>query len=83
MAGTITTDIYAETLLKYGRDRQIDKLIEEMAELTQALLKYKHGEPHNVPEELADVQIVMRQLLPLFPENKEWIENKLKKLVDR
>lgn len=73
-------DIYAETLLKFGRDRQIDKLIEEMAELTKALLDYKYGLPHNVPEEIADVLIVLRQLIPLFQDVNEWEKIKLKNL---
>ena len=63
--------IYNKVLIKYGTDRQIDKLIEEMAELTKALMKYKYGFENNVPEEFADVEFLLKQLKPVF--NKEEI----------
>lgn len=50
----------------YGNENQIDKTIEEMAELTQALVKYKHcgGDifKEKVIEEIADVEIMLEQL---------------------
>lgn len=64
-------DIYQKTLQKFGIDKQIDKLIEEMAELTVALMHYKEGRGNNVNEEFADVEIVMRQLRPVFNDNSE------------
>lgn len=78
-------DIYEKTLHKFGVNRQIDKLIEEMGELTQALLKYKYNEINNVPEEFADVEVLFRQLKPLFNQNEEvdnWHKFKIEKLSD-
>ena len=50
----------------YGEENQIDKTIEEMAELTQALIKYKHSGGDlfkgQVIEEIADVKIMIEQL---------------------
>lgn len=43
----------------YGYDHQALKLVEEMAELTQALLK---GDSVHIAEEMADVEIMMEQL---------------------
>lgn len=43
----------------YGRNSQILKLIEEMAELTQALLK---GDEKHIAEEMADVSIMLEQV---------------------
>ena len=43
----------------YGERHQKLKLIEEMAELTQAILK---GDPKHMAEEMADVQILLDQL---------------------
>lgn len=43
----------------YGERHQKLKLIEEMAELTQAILK---GDPKHIAEEMADVQILLDQL---------------------
>ena len=43
----------------YGKRPQTLKAIEEMAELTQALLK---GDSVHIAEEMADVEIMMEQL---------------------
>ena len=43
----------------YGRNLQILKCIEEMAELTQALLK---GDEKHIAEEMADVGIMLEQM---------------------
>ena len=62
------------------------KAIEEMAELIDALAKYKltHAKS-NVCSEIADVQIMMRQLSIIFGEDKvvAVIEYKLKRLETR
>ena len=47
----------------YGRNPQILKCIEEMAELTQALLK---GDEKHIAEEMADVGIMLEQMEYLF-----------------
>jgi len=53
----------------WGEDAQLDMVIEEMAELTKALLKYKRAAPEDkgvymnfVAEEHADVEIMLAQL---------------------
>ena len=48
----------------FGVEAQIDKAIEELAELTQALLKHRKGEVgiERVIEEIADVHVVLHQL---------------------
>lgn len=63
--------IYQQAIKKFGVDKQVDMLIEEMAELTQALLKVRRypNDIHrldNVHEEFADVTIVMRQIETLL-----------------
>ena len=47
----------------YGKNPQILKFIEEMAELTQALLK---GDEKHIAEEMADVGIMLEQVEYLF-----------------
>ncbi len=58
--------IYEQAIEKFGIEKQIDMLIEEMAELTQALLKYRRKQNQvtleNIWEEFVDVTIVMRQI---------------------
>lgn len=59
---------------RYGKDSQIDKAIEEMSELTKALMKdrykgvWRNGkqEAAGVAGEIADVEILMNQLKFIF-----------------
>ena len=81
-----------ETLTKaievYGREHQMLKAIEEMAELTTALLHYLDGNKatlHDVRSEIADVNIMMLQLASMFgPQHIEDIaKHKLSRLERR
>ena len=69
---------------KYGEDIQIDVAIEEMAELTKALIKYrgsllnnndKEDRIEDIIEELVDVQIMIDQLKLIFVELNKGIWN--------
>jgi NTP pyrophosphatase (non-canonical NTP hydrolase) len=60
-------NIFKEAVDKFGVENQLLKLVEEMAELTQAIIKRKLNpdEPkylNNMLEEFADVNIVMNQV---------------------
>lgn len=80
-------------LKTYGRESQVDMMIEEMSELTKALFKIRRGESNgayfryhgNVCEELADVEIMVEQMKILYGEKSvaEWKEAKLKRLATR
>jgi NTP pyrophosphatase (non-canonical NTP hydrolase) len=76
-------NIYDRVILKFGQSHQKDKMIEEMAELTQALIKERHGEQHNIDEEIADVQTVLNQMKLLYPDWISWEQVKLKRLEER
>ena len=75
-----------ETVEKFGHERQIDKAIEEMGELAQALLKDRYAEDDaftdNVYEELADVFITFTELTLIYPQQKlvDKINEKLERL---
>ena len=71
-------NIHQQALHKFGADHQHLKLIEEMAELTQAILKGT-----NISEEIADVQIVLDQMKLLHPDWISWEQVKLKRLEER
>lgn len=61
--------ILTEAVNLWGKESQIMMTIEEMAELTQALSKYKRHRDKaiaNVLEELADVRIMIDQLVIIF-----------------
>lgn len=69
---------------KFGADKQIDKAIEECAELIVSLMHYRfareNGSFRPVQEEIADVQLMCSQLAYIFGEPE--IQNyKLEKLA--
>jgi len=64
--------IYQKVVIKFGVDKQVEKLEQELIELLLALSHMKEGrEDHNVTEELADVRFVLRQIIPIFNEDGE------------
>lgn len=67
------TELFKNTIEHFGKEPQIDMMIEECSELIQALCKHKRGLPSNVEEELADVNIMLEQMRLLF--NSEVIAN--------
>jgi hypothetical protein len=74
--------IYLTLLQKFGYDHQAGILVEEMAELTQAISKHRRGLEHNTAEEIADVQIVLDQLKLANPEWLTWQQIKLKRIEE-
>jgi NTP pyrophosphatase (non-canonical NTP hydrolase) len=72
--------IYNKALNHFGAEHQLDKLIEEMSELTQAIIKARHKRHTNVSEEIADVQILLDQAKLLHPDWETWQALKLKRL---
>lgn len=56
------TEILRKAINFCGDEAQENMCIEEMAELIQAINKKHRGKPHNIPEEIADVEIMLEQL---------------------
>jgi hypothetical protein len=85
----IPQEILDKIIERWGVDSQIDKAIEEMSELTQALLKLRSATIHkkdftaeedHVCEEIADVSLMMEQLRrTIFPSTQieKWEEFKI------
>lgn len=72
----------------YGAESQVDKAIEEMSELTKALLKERRygGSNVDVCEEIADVFIMILQMMLIFEEKDEvakYVDYKIKRLEKR
>lgn len=75
----------------YGVDLQVDIAIEEMAELTKAILKLRRAESDTardvavaaIREELADVSIMLSQLELIFGDVADIEEAKLVRLEKR
>ena len=53
------TEICKKAINTFVEYTQLDMVIEEMAELTQAISKFKRDKIHNVEEEIADVEIML------------------------
>lgn len=54
-------EIELQALELWGGDEQLLILLEEMGELTQAIVKRMRGLEHNIAEEIADVEILLSQ----------------------
>lgn len=50
----------------YGLDSQLNILQEELAELIQAVSKYRRGDPSHIIEKIADVEIMLDQITYLL-----------------
>lgn len=58
--------MYRELIKKYGEENQKRIAQEELAELIQAISKDLRGLKHNVEEEIADVIIMLDQLMLMY-----------------
>lgn len=91
MARETDKDIFYAAITRYGANQQIDVAIEEMAELTQALIKtkrYAEDEDYilfreNVIEEIADVEIMLAQLRIIFDIDESAIEYDKREKIER
>ena len=65
-------NIYREAIDKWGEQAQSDQAIEECAELIATLKHYRRGRVENqaVIDELADVILMVGQLVYMFGEDK-------------
>lgn len=55
-------EILTSAIEKYGEEKQERKAIEEMSELILAISHKHFGREHNIAEEIADVEIMLKQL---------------------
>lgn len=79
-------NIYEEAIKKWGKKEQIIQTMEECAELIKACSKYfRFGKTDNVLEEMADVQLMLNQMIVMFgAENyRKSFNNKYNKLLKR
>lgn len=75
----------------YGKDSQIDQTLEELAELATALHHLKKMPESedildNVHEEMADVYIMINQLIHLIDPDFEtmgWMQHKIERQIER
>lgn len=76
-------EIYQQAVEKWGETLQLILLMEECGELIQVISKYlRHGDKHNLQEEMVDVEIMLEQNKINHGEDgvAYWKMHKLKKL---
>lgn len=73
------TNIYFQLSSKYGVDKQLIVANEELSELQKEICKYlrRKGTRENLAEEVADVKIMLEQIICFFN-----IEYEVEKVVD-
>ena len=69
----------------YGREKQIHKTLEELAELSVELHHALDGRGDNdkILEEMADVEIMLSQMKMLYGSTDAWKEKKIARLEER
>jgi len=83
------TDIYRRAVKKWGKDAQLWQTVEELAEFLDALAKRIRGRPEgtNLPEEIADLEIMLEQVCIIFGIHRKEVEDikkqKLARLMER
>ena len=81
--------IMFRALSRYGVDAQDDIAIEEMSELTKAIIKNRRYETfatlENLYEELADVYIMLEQIMMSLDKDRvqSYVNSKLERLNER
>lgn len=79
-------------IAKYGENAQVDMMLEEMSELTKALLKYRRAMRFGgdvakakdaILEEMADVSIMLNQMELIFGDCTSHEVAKLERLEER
>lgn len=78
--GRSKDDIYAKAVKLWGYNFQVLIAIEEMAELTDALIKHHRNRvtDRDVINEIADVQIMMEQMAFIFGRREVEIKKSVK-----
>ena len=77
--------LFEQAVNTYGAESQVRKAVEELTELSVALLHSLdgRGDTENILEEMADVEIMFEQLKLIFGPTDDWKKTKLKRLEDR
>jgi len=79
-------NIYEQTINRWGNEKQILMMLEEMSELSFLLFKKLRNEKDKTPdnwqisEEMADVELMLEQMRYIFNNSDEIMEMKLTKI---
>ena len=85
--GSLVSDIYKRAIERFGEMAQTDILIEEMSELTKAIIKNRRKPSErtkrDILEEMADVQIMLDQMALIFGDSRVFRAEKIIRLENR
>ena len=85
--GFLVTDVFKRAIERFGEAAQEDVLIEEMSELTKAIIKNRRKPSEktkrDILEEMADVQIMLDQMTLIFGDSREFRAEKILRLKNR
>lgn len=93
MEKEMTGNVYQDAITKWGETAQLDQMVEEMAELTLAISKYKRqfndslldyqksGVMENLYTEIADVKLMIEEMEYMF--GKENVDKAYQKQVEK
>ena len=75
----------SDAIEKWGAERQLNKVEEELTELLLAVIHYRDGKVGflNVIDEIADVYIVIEQLSQMITVGDSTIRNHIARKMDR
>lgn len=79
--------ILEDAIAHYGTRHQVIVAIEELSELQKELCKFlRDNKTDNIAEEIADVEIILEQMIMIFSSREtinRWKQNKLERLNNR
>lgn len=82
-----TEIILQQAIQQYGTPAQMDMMIEEMSELTKAILKYRRNpeirKVNEILSEMADVKIMLKQMELMFGDCSAQEAFKINRLRER
>ncbi len=83
--GKTLIQVLVKAINTYGKESQLNMVIEEMSELTKEICKHKRGNQNreSILEELADVYITLEQLCYIFEIKDNEIREVLNKKLER
>ena len=80
-------ELYLKNIEAHGKETQLLKLFEEIAELEEAICKHEDGRDSviHIAEEIADVQIMLEQMIIIYNNEeyvKGWRRDKLERIAE-
>lgn len=85
MMGYVDVKVLKKAIAAFGTDMQLNVAVEEFAELTKEICKYKRGADNlsHIIEEMADCYIMLEQMKIMFGLGSTVIDDAMSEKVER